>query len=93
MRRLYSGKRVYLCCQLVHLRRVQAELTKLINRWVNDSKLKNNVSKVIHVMSSLLLLKPSKTSKSKDHIKAIQPRLDSWKSGDNKDLIFEAATI
>ena len=47
------------------------ELTKLINRWVNDSKLKNNVFKVIHVMSSLLLLKPSKTSKSKDHIKAI----------------------
>ena len=47
------------------------ELTKLINRWVNDSKLKNNVFKVIHVMSSLLLLKPSKTSKSKDHIKVI----------------------
>ena len=54
------------------------EKTKLKNGCVNDSLFKNNVFKVIPVMSSVFLQKPSKTSKSKDHIKALQRRLDSW---------------
>jgi hypothetical protein len=44
-------------------------------------------------MPALLLQKPSKDSKSKDHTKALTRRLELWKKGDIEELIFEAATI
>ena len=44
------------------------ELTQIINSWTNNSPLRTIVMKAIHVMLALLLQKPSKKSKSKDHI-------------------------
>ena len=55
--------------------------------------LKNIAFKAMEVMPSLLLQKPSKISKSKDHSKELRRRLDSWKSGDIEELIFEATAI
>lgn len=45
------------------------------------------------MIPSLLLQTTRKTSKSKDHIKVLQQRLDSWKSRDIEELIFEAAIM
>ena len=44
-------------------------------------------------MPSLLLQKPSKTSKAKDHTKALERRMELWWNGDINALVFEAETI
>ena len=44
-------------------------------------------------MPKLLLQKPSKNSKSKDHLKALERRIELWTTGDLLDLLKEAETI
>ena len=66
---------------------------KLMNGWTNNSPLKDIAFKTIHIMSSLLLQKPSKTSKSKDHLKALKRRIDLWIKGKFEELLFEGETI
>ena len=63
------------------------------NGWVYGLPLKNIDFRARHVLPSVLLQTTRKTSKSKDHIKALQQRLDSWKSRDIEELIFEAAIM
>ena len=69
------------------------EITKLINIWTDESPMKNIAIKAIMIMPSLLLQKPSKESKSKDHLKALERRMELWKSGDLIDLFEESLTI
>ena len=45
------------------------------------------------VMPSILLQKPSKNSKSKDHVVALERRLLLWENGEIVDLLKEAQTI
>ena len=47
------------------------EISRVLNLWTNNMPLKNIVLKAIHVMPALLQ-KPSKTSKAKDHLKALE---------------------
>ena len=51
------------------------ETTKLMNGWTNNLPLKDIGFKAIHIMPSLLLQKPSKTSKAKDHLEAWREEL------------------
>ena len=44
-------------------------------------------------MPSLLLQKPSKTSKAKDHVRSLERRLDLWNKGELMELLFEGTTI
>ena len=44
-------------------------------------------------MSNLLLQKPSNNSKAKDHLEALERRLESCMSGDLLELLKEAETI
>ena len=69
------------------------ELTRLINAWTYNSPVGIIAIKAVHLMPSLLLQKPSKRSKSKDHVKALERRLDLWKKGEIESLVFEAETI
>ena len=69
------------------------ESTRLLNAWTEESSLKDVVFKAIMVMPSLLLQKPSKTSKAKDHVAALDRRMLLWKCGDIPDLLKEARTI
>ena len=69
------------------------ELTRLINAWVDESSLKEISLKAIMVMPALLLQKPSRESKVKDHKEALTRRLALWEKGDLKSLLFEATTI
>ena len=52
------------------------ETTKLMNGWMNNSPLKDIAFKAIHTMPSVLLQKPSKFSKAKDYLKALERRTD-----------------
>ena len=69
------------------------ELTRLINAWVDNSAMKDISLKMIMIMPALLLQKPSRTSKSKDHSKALERRLSLWEEGRLTELLFEAETI
>ena len=52
------------------------ETTRLMNEWLHDSPMKDIVFKAIMIMPNLLLQKPSKKSKSKDHLKALERRFE-----------------
>ena len=69
------------------------EITRLINAWVNDTPMKNISLKAVHVMPALLLQKPEKKSKMKDHIKALERRLKLWDEGNLLELLFEGSSI
>ena len=49
--------------------------------------------KAIHVMPALILQKPSITSKSKDHLKAVETRLHLSNEGNIRELLREGETI
>ena len=64
-----------------------------MNEWLKESPLKDIAFKAIMIMPNLLLRQPSKNSKAKDHLKALQRRLESWIFGDLLKLLKEAETI
>ena len=69
------------------------ETTRLLNSWSENTPLKDCALRAIHVMPALLLQKPSKTSKSKEHVNTLERRLESWKRGDLLKLFREAEAI
>ena len=90
---LPSGRKTYSCFQQVQLRKEYVtETTKLMNSWANNAPLKDVVFKAVHIMSSLLQ-KPSKASKAKDHLKALERRTDLWSNEKIDELSFEGEKI
>ena len=69
------------------------EVTRLIKLWINDTPLRKIALKAVHVMPALLLQKPSKSSKSKDHHAALERRLNLWEEGKIEELLYEGQTI
>ena len=54
----------------------------------------NGISfKAVVLMPNLLLQKPSKNSKSKDHQLALERRLELWHKGEFEELYIEGETI
>ena len=49
--------------------------------------------KALMIMPSLLIQKPSKESKSKNHLKALERRMKLWQSGHLLELLHESLTI
>ena len=47
------------------------ENTRLIDEWLVESQIRESVMHTLHLMPSLLLQKPSKSSKSKDQVDAL----------------------
>ena len=69
------------------------EVARLINLWTNDSPLKSIALKVIHVMPALLLQKQNKNSKAKEHVAALERRLELWENGYTIELLSEGESI
>ena len=69
------------------------EVSRLISEWLHDTPLKYIAFKAIMVMLSLLLQKRSHKSKSKDHLRALERRLELWESGKVMELLKEIDTI
>ena len=65
------------------------EITRLINLWTYNPSLENIALKAIHVMQALLLQKPNKISKGKDHIAVLERRLELWENGNIIELLNE----
>ena len=47
------------------------EINRLINEWLIGSPINESAMYTLHVMPALLLQKPSKSSKSKNHVAAL----------------------
>ena len=69
------------------------EKTRLINSWIHNSPLQNVAFKAIMIMPNLLLRKPARNSKSKDHSEALNRRLNLWEEGELTELLIEGETI
>ena len=61
--------------------------------WINDTPLRKIALKAVFVIPALLLQKPSKSSKSKDHHAALERRLKLWEEGKIEELLYEGHTI
>ena len=59
---------------------------------MSDSPLKDTAFKATLVMPSLLLQKPSQKSRSREHLKSLERRMDSLTSGEILDLLYEGET-
>ena len=57
------------------------ELARLIRAYAETSSLEAIALKAVMVMPALLLQKPSRTSRAKDHSTHLARRLQLWKNG------------
>jgi hypothetical protein len=64
-----------------------------MSAWNSKSALADIAWTCIMTMPALLLQKPSKDSKAKDHITALKRRLELWLLGDIQSLLDESDTI
>ena len=69
------------------------ESVKLLNRWLEETALHNIAFKAMMIMPNLLLQKSSKNFKTKDHLTALERRMQSWFKGDLTELLDEGETI
>ena len=68
-------------------------LSKLYRAYAEGSALEPIALKATTVMSILLLQKPSRNSKSRDHSACLERRLRAWTEGDINNLILEGRTL
>ena len=69
------------------------ELAHLFRAYAEATAYESIAMKATTVMCLLLLHKPHRTSKAKDHAHCLQRRLESWKAGDIDTLLGEGRTI
>ena len=69
------------------------EISRLLNLSTRHTPLKNIVLKAVHVKPTLLLQKPGKTLKAKDHLKALEKRVRFWKEENITELVNESKSI
>ena len=69
------------------------EITRPFDQWTNDTSLESIALKVIHVMPALFLQKPSRKSKTRDHLIGLERRLKLWDEGNIYELLDESKKI
>lgn len=69
------------------------EMARLFTAFATRSALESVALKAATLMPLLLLQKPARTSKLKDHIRCLERRLDTWRIGDLNELLKEGRTI
>ena len=69
------------------------EATRLLSFYNNETELESVALKALIVFAPLILQKPAKNSKRKEHISHVERRLCMWKNGEFEDLINEGKAI
>ena len=69
------------------------ELSRLFRAYAEGSALESVALKAITVMSILLLQRPARNSKTKDHSSCLERRLHSWQAGDINGLVLEGRCL
>jgi len=70
-----------------------SELTFWLIQYNTNSDLHGIALKVYMLLPSLLLQKPTRNSKAKEHLAKLQNQLNLWKNGDINELIQEGKNI
>ena len=70
-----------------------SEMSRLIGAFANATALEGIALKAVVVLQMLLLQKPSAKSKSHEHIRNLQRRLELWKNGRFEDLLCEGRSL
>ena len=69
------------------------EISRLIDMWTNKTDLESISFVALNVFAPIMLQKPSKSSKNKDHIEKLKMRLERWKLGEFDALLSESEAI
>ena len=69
------------------------ELAKWLEFYNTNTELQGIALKVFHILPALLLQKPSRNSKAKDHLIKLEKRLEMWEKGEITALLAEARLI
>ena len=69
------------------------ELVRLLRAYVEDSALQSISLKAALVLPMLVLQKPHRTSKTKDHVAHLDRRLQLWQEGKFEELLHEGRAI
>ena len=69
------------------------ELTHIIDLWSDKSNHESIALTALHVFIPLMLQKPSRKSKNRDHVRYLSERFEKWKCGDLAGLLSEGAEI
>ena len=69
------------------------EVSKTLSLYISGSHFESIALTMAMIIFPLLLQKPSRSSKSKDHILYLERRLTSWKAGELDKLLKECTTI
>ena len=69
------------------------EIARLFTAFATGSALESIALKAVTLMPILLLQKPARKSKAKDHISCLERRLDTWQIGNLNELLREGRTI
>ena len=90
---VYWRKNVFMVPTAVSGKKFINETTRLLDQWTNDTPLKSIALKAIHVMPALLLQKPSRKTKARNHLIALERRLKLWGEGNINELLDESKEI
>ena len=69
------------------------ELTTWLHHYNQDTQFQGIALKVFMVLPTMIMQKPSKSSKSKEHLIKLDERLKLWKEGRISDLMHECRVI
>ena len=69
------------------------ELSRLFQAYAESSALEGVAFKAAMILPALLLQKPHARSRTKEHTKHLERRLNLWKEGDLASLLDEGQTI
>ena len=69
------------------------EIGSMINLYIQNTDSQAVAMKAVMVIGPLLLQKPSKNSKNREHVVHLKQRLTKWKSGEYKALLNEGIAI
>ena len=58
------------------------KITKLINEWLVGGSIRECAMCPVYVTLALFLRKPLKTAKSKDHVNALNRKMEQWENGE-----------
>ena len=70
-----------------------SELARLLQAFADGSSIESVCMKAVTILQVLALQKPSRTSKTRDHIRHLKRRLDLWKELNLDEILLEGRCI
>ena len=69
------------------------EVARLLQAFADSSSMECVGMKAVVILQVLILQKPSRTSKTREHISHLKRRMDLWKAGNLSEILSEGRCI